>query len=182
MSATRAFAANNAKSPLSAASIARREAGPTDVELEILFCGVCHSDLHTVRNEWSVWPTVYPCVPGHEIVGRVTKVGAKVAKFKPGNSVAVDLRVGSPTFCQWFGAELDHESGRMLYIPEGCGHGYLTLAPNTDLVYQASVPYAPKSATGVRHDDPAFNIEWTGAIKVISPQDQKWPSFSSDAT
>jgi dTDP-4-dehydrorhamnose 3,5-epimerase len=94
--------------------------------------------------------------------------------------VAVDLRAGSSTFCQWFGTKLDDESGRMLYIPEGCGHGYLTLAPNTDLVYQASVPYAPGSATGVRHDDPAFNIVWPGAINVVSTQDQNWPSFSSD--
>jgi dTDP-4-dehydrorhamnose 3,5-epimerase len=94
--------------------------------------------------------------------------------------VAVDLRAGSPTFCQWFGTELNEEYGRMLYIPEGCGHGYLTLAPNTDLVYHASVPYAPKSATGVRHDDPTFNIAWPGAIGVVSPQDQNWPSFSSD--
>ena len=91
--------------------------------------------------------------------------------------VAVDLRADSPTFCQWFGIELDDESGRMLYIPEGCGHGYLTLAPSTDLVYQASVPYAPKSVTGVRYDDPAFNIVWPGAINVISPQDQNWPTF-----
>ena len=93
--------------------------------------------------------------------------------------VVVDLRVGNPTFCQWFGIELDDESGRMLYIPEGCGHGYLTMAMNTDLVYQTSVPYAPKSATGVRYNDPAFNIVWPGAIKVISTQDQNWPSFSS---
>jgi dTDP-4-dehydrorhamnose 3,5-epimerase len=91
--------------------------------------------------------------------------------------VAVDLRADSPTFCQWFGIELDDESGRMLYIPEGCGHGYLTLAQNTDLVYQASVPYAPKSATGARHDDLAFNIVWPGAVNVISPQDQNWPNF-----
>jgi dTDP-4-dehydrorhamnose 3,5-epimerase len=91
--------------------------------------------------------------------------------------VAVDLRADSPTFCQWFGTELDDESGRMLYIPEGCGHGYLTLAPNTDLVYQASVPYSPKSATGARCSDPAFNIVWPRTINVISPQDQNWPSF-----
>lgn len=91
--------------------------------------------------------------------------------------VAVDLRADSPTFRQWIGVELDEESGRMLYIPEGCGHGYLTLAPNTDLVYQASVPYAPKSATGVRHDDPAFGITWPGTINVISQQDQNWPAF-----
>jgi dTDP-4-dehydrorhamnose 3,5-epimerase len=96
--------------------------------------------------------------------------------------VAVDLRAGSPTFCEWFGSVLDEESGRMLYIPEGCGHGYLTLAPHTDLVYHASVPYAPQSATGARHDDPAFNIIWPEAVKVISPQDENWPSFLSGAS
>jgi dTDP-4-dehydrorhamnose 3,5-epimerase len=95
--------------------------------------------------------------------------------------VAVDLRVGSPTFCQWVGIELNEESGRMLYIPEGCAHGYLTLVPNCDLVYQASVPYAPESAAGARHDDPAFKIEWPGPINMISPQDLNWPSFSASA-
>lgn len=95
--------------------------------------------------------------------------------------VTVDLRIGSPTFCQWFGIELNGESGRMLYIPEGCAHGYLTLAKDTDLVYQASVPYAPKSATGVRHDDPAFNIIWPGAVERISLQDRNWPYFSRGA-
>jgi dTDP-4-dehydrorhamnose 3,5-epimerase len=93
--------------------------------------------------------------------------------------VAVDLRVGSPTFCQWFGVELDEDSGRMLYIPEGCGHGYLTLVPNTDLVYQASIPYAPNSATGVRFDDLAFNISWPARINVISAQDRTWPLISA---
>ena len=92
--------------------------------------------------------------------------------------VAVDLRAGSPTFCQWFGLELDADSGRMLYIPEGCGHGYLTLAPDTDLVYQASVPFAPGSATGMRHDDRAFKIDWPGTINVISSQDRNWPPFA----
>ena len=91
--------------------------------------------------------------------------------------VAVDLRSDSPTFCQWFGIDLDDESGRMLYIPEGCAHGYLTLAPGTDLVYQASVPYAPASATGVRYDDSAFNIAWPRSVEVISQQDLGWASF-----
>jgi uncharacterized zinc-type alcohol dehydrogenase-like protein len=81
------------------AGIPRREAGPTDVEIEILYCGVCHSDLHTVRNEWSAWPTVYPCVPGHEIVGQVTKVGAKVTNFRPGSHVAVGCIVDSCGKC-----------------------------------------------------------------------------------
>jgi dTDP-4-dehydrorhamnose 3,5-epimerase len=96
--------------------------------------------------------------------------------------VAVDLREDSATFRQWFGVELDAESGRMLYLPEGCGHGYLTLRPNTDLVYQASVPYAPTSAAGVRYDDPAFGIEWPHAVKVISQQDLNWPDFPASAS
>lgn len=94
--------------------------------------------------------------------------------------LAVDLRVDSPTYCQWVGMELDEQSGRMLYIPEGCGHGYLTLAPDTDLVYQASVPYAPESAKGFRYDDPAFKIAWPGEINVISAADQNWPPFVSE--
>ena len=78
MSTARAYAANDSKSPLGPHSIPRREVGATDVEFDILYCGVCHSDLHAVRGEWASWPTIYPCVPGHEIVGKVTKVGANV--------------------------------------------------------------------------------------------------------
>lgn len=95
--------------------------------------------------------------------------------------VAVDLRPDSPTFLQWFGTDLDEESGRMLYIPEGCAHGYQTLTPNTDLTYQASVPYAPKCAGGVRYNDPAFGIIWPQPVKVISQQDLTWPDFSVGA-
>jgi len=91
--------------------------------------------------------------------------------------VAVDLRPDSASFCAWYGVELSAESGRMLYIPEGCAHGYLTLAPDTDLSYQASVPYAPESARGVRHDDPAFGILWPRSIEVISKQDACWETF-----
>ena len=79
----KAYAARSATSGLAPTSIKRREPGPTDVQIEILFCGVCHSDLHQVRNEWeSMMPTVYPCVPGHEIVGRVTGVGSAVKKIQ----------------------------------------------------------------------------------------------------
>jgi alcohol dehydrogenase (NADP+) len=99
MSTVRAFAASNPASRLAAASIPRRDAGLRDVEIEIMFCGVCHSDLHTARNEWAVWPTVYPCVPGHEIVGRVTKVGNQVTGFKVGDVVAVGCMVGSCRTC-----------------------------------------------------------------------------------
>ena len=81
----KAYSAASATSPLASTTIARRDPTDTDVQIEILFCGICHSDLHQVRNEWSgVMPTVYPCVPGHEIVGRVTKVGSAVTKFKVG--------------------------------------------------------------------------------------------------
>jgi uncharacterized zinc-type alcohol dehydrogenase-like protein len=85
---------------LSPTSIPRRDVGPDDVEIEILFCGVCHSDLHTVRNEWeAAMPTVYPCVPGHEIVGRVTKVGPGVRKLKVGDHAAVGCMVASCRTC-----------------------------------------------------------------------------------
>lgn len=90
---TKAIVASSAKTPLAPGSIPRRDVGPTDVEFDILFCGVCHSDLHTARNEWAAWPTVYPCVPGHEIVGRVTKVGDKVTRFKAGDLAAVGCMV-----------------------------------------------------------------------------------------
>jgi len=80
--------------------ITRRDPTEHDVLIEILFCGICHSDLHTVRNEWSAFmPTVYPCVPGHEIVGRVTKVGSAVSKFKPGDLAAVGCMVDSDGTC-----------------------------------------------------------------------------------
>ncbi len=95
-----AYAAPSATAPLAPHSIARRDPLPTDVEIAILYCGVCHSDLHQARNQWeSVAPTVYPCVPGHEIVGRVTKVGSKVRKFKEGDYAAVGCMVDSCRAC-----------------------------------------------------------------------------------
>jgi len=96
----KAYSATSATSPLASTTISRREPTEHDVQLEILFCGICHSDLHTVRNEWSEHvPTVYPCVPGHEIVGRVTKVGPAVTKFKPGDVAAVGCMVDSDGTC-----------------------------------------------------------------------------------
>jgi len=96
----KAFAARSATSPLGAHTIVRRALQPQDVQVEILFCGVCHSDLHQVRNEWEgLAPTVYPCVPGHEIVGRVVKVGSAVKKFKEGDIAAVGCLVDSCRVC-----------------------------------------------------------------------------------
>lgn len=99
MTSVKAIVAGSATAPLAPSQIERRGVGAADVELEILYCGVCHSDLHTARNEWAVWPTVYPCVPGHEIVGRVAKVGAAVKKFKVGELAAVGCMVGSCGKC-----------------------------------------------------------------------------------
>ena len=96
----KAYSAASASSPLTATSISRRHPTEHDVQIEILFCGICHSDLHTVRNEWSeMVATVYPCIPGHEIVGRVTEVGTAVTKFKPGDIAAVGCMVDSDGTC-----------------------------------------------------------------------------------
>src|SRR3984885_10159509 len=98
--AAKGFAARTAKSGLAPYSFHRRSPGPQDVQIEILYCGVCHSDLHQTRNEWQmVMPTVYPCVPGHEIVGRVVKVGNAVKKFKEGDIAAVGCMVDSCRNC-----------------------------------------------------------------------------------
>ncbi len=96
----KAYAAQSATSGLAAATIRRREPKATDVQIEILFCGVCHSDLHQARNEWeNMMPTVYPCVVGHEIVGRVVKAGNAVKKFKMGDLVGVGCMVDSDRVC-----------------------------------------------------------------------------------
>jgi uncharacterized zinc-type alcohol dehydrogenase-like protein len=114
----KAYSAGSATSPLASTTIARRDPTEKDVQIEILFCGICHSDLHQVRNEWSgVMPTVYPCVPGHEIVGRVTKVGPEVTKFKVGDLAAVGCMVDSDGTC-----------------PE-CKEGLEQFCPNFTLTY-----------------------------------------------
>jgi uncharacterized zinc-type alcohol dehydrogenase-like protein len=91
------YGAKDERSPLTRMAFERRDPGPHDVQIEILYCGVCHSDLHTVRNEWG--NTVYPVVPGHEIIGRVTKVGAHVTRFKPGDMAGVGCMVDSCRKC-----------------------------------------------------------------------------------
>ncbi|SFM84165.1 NAD(P)-dependent alcohol dehydrogenase [Methylobacterium pseudosasicola] len=91
------YAAQSAEAPLAPFSFERRDPGVSDIEIEIVYCGVCHSDLHTVRDEWG--GTLYPCVPGHEIVGRVTRVGAEVTTFKPGDLAGVGCMVASCREC-----------------------------------------------------------------------------------
>jgi uncharacterized zinc-type alcohol dehydrogenase-like protein len=97
MSVTKAYAAQGPATPLAPFQIDRRELRPNDVQLEILYCGVCHSDIHMVRNEWK--QTIYPIVPGHEIVGRVTAVGNKATKFKRGDVAGVGVMVDSDRVC-----------------------------------------------------------------------------------
>src|SRR5579871_3138895 len=97
MRTTKAYAAQSATSPLAPFTFDYRDPGAHEIEIEILYCGICHTDVHQARNEWS--GTTYPCVPGHEIVGRVTKAGKKVKKFKEGDLAAVGCMVDSCRKC-----------------------------------------------------------------------------------
>ena len=98
MNAIKSYAAKSADKPLEPYQLDRREPLADDVEIKILFCGVCHSDIHTARNEWG--GTMYPVVPGHEIVGTVTRVGEQVSRFKVGDTVGVGCFVDSCGHCQ----------------------------------------------------------------------------------
>jgi uncharacterized zinc-type alcohol dehydrogenase-like protein len=116
----KAYSAASATSLLAPTTVARRDPTEHDVQIEILFCGICHSDLHQVRNEWgSLMPTVYPIVPGHEIVGRVAKVGSVVTNLKPGDLAAVGCMVDSDGTC-----------------PE-CQAGLEQFCPNMTLTYNS---------------------------------------------
>lgn len=144
----KAYSATSAKSPLASTSIPRRTPTDTDVQIEVLFCGICHSDLHTARGEWdNVMPTTYPCVPGHEIVGRVTKVGAKVTRFKTGDTVGVGCLVDS-----------DHDC-------PSCRDGFEQFCPNASFTYNspdkhgtAPVTYGGYSESIVVHEKFVLNI------------------------
>ena len=103
----KAYSVASATSPFARTTIARRDPTAHDVQIEILFCGICHSDLHQARNEWSGLPTVYPCVPGHEIVGRVTKVGSAVTRLRPGDLAGVGCLVDSDGTCPECQAHLE---------------------------------------------------------------------------
>jgi dTDP-4-dehydrorhamnose 3,5-epimerase len=112
----------------------------------------------------------YQCSPYSEV---------KVVRCPRGSifDVAVDLRRTSATYKQWVGVELTEENGNMLYVPEGCAQGLLTLTNQTEIYYHTSAAYSPDTATGVRFDDPAFAIEWPEEIRNISDQDRSWPNF-----
>lgn len=93
------------------------------------------------------------------------------------HDVIVDLRPGSPTFRQWEGVELTQDNRRMLYIPGGLAHGYITMTDDAEVFYQASAPWEPKAEAGVRWDDPAFGIRWPAEPVVISERDATWADF-----
>ena len=117
---TKAYSAASDTSPLVFTTVTRRDPTDRDVAIDILFCGICHSDLHSVRNEWSsIMPTTYPIVPGHEIVGRVTRVGSAVSAFKPGDLAAVGCMVDSDRTC-----------------PE-CHAGFEQFCPNATFTYNS---------------------------------------------
>jgi uncharacterized zinc-type alcohol dehydrogenase-like protein len=145
---TKAYSVSSATSPFASTTIERRDPTEHDVQIEILFCGICHSDLHQARNEWrGVMPTVYPCVPGHEIVGRVTKVGSAVTKFKPGDLAAVGCLVDSDGTC-----------------PE-CKAGFEQFCPNFTLTYN----FPDKRSGGVTYGGYSDSIVVTERFVVRVP-------------
>ncbi|KAA3635127.1 MAG: NAD(P)-dependent alcohol dehydrogenase [Calditrichaeota bacterium] len=127
---SKAYAAQSAESGLDQTTIERRNPTDNDVQIEILYCGICHSDLHQVRNEWTAAPTTYPIVPGHEMVGKVTAVGSKVTKFKPGDLAGVGCMVDSDGTC-----------------PE-CKAGYEQYCPNVAFTYNSPDKHTGKQTYG----------------------------------
>jgi uncharacterized zinc-type alcohol dehydrogenase-like protein len=146
---TKAYAVQSAATPFAPFTIDRREPGPRDVAIEILYCGVCHSDLHTARGEWE--GTKYPCVPGHEIVGRVTAVGKDVTRFKPGQFAGVGCMVDSCHHCPACDEDLEQycENG---FTATYNGHVSGT-GPNTFGGYSAAIVVDEHFVLTVSHDE-----------------------------
>jgi uncharacterized zinc-type alcohol dehydrogenase-like protein len=143
----KAYSVASATSPFTSTTIARRDPTEHDVQIQILFCGICHSDLHQARNEWSDFmPTVYPCVPGHEIVGRVTKVGPAVTRFKPGDLAAVGCMVDSDGTCP------ECKEGLEQFCPN------MTLTYNFPDKYTGGVTYGGYSDSIVVTEDFVLNV------------------------
>ncbi|MEN5169358.1 NAD(P)-dependent alcohol dehydrogenase [Brevundimonas pondensis] len=148
----KAYGAHAADKPLEALDISRRAPGDHDVQIEIAYCGVCHSDLHTVRGEWA--GTLYPCVPGHEIVGRVSAVGAHVSRFKEGDLVGVGCMVDSCQACA------------------SCDEGLEQYCEGTGMVgtYNGPTPDAPGHTLGGYSQRIVVNDKFV--VKVSHPEDQ----------
>src|ERR1035437_9441586 len=132
---TKAYAALNATSPLAPFTFQYRDPGPNEIEIKIQYCGICHTDVHQARNEWN--GTTYPCVPGHEIVGRVTKAGSRVKKFNEGDLAAVGCMVDSCRECESCKAgeeQLCENGPTFTYNSEDKKHGGMTCGGYADII------------------------------------------------
>ncbi len=152
-----AFAAQSATTPLAPFSLDRRDPGPGDVAIDILYCGVCHSDLHTVRAEWP--GVTFPVVPGHEIVGRVTKVGADVRTFKPGDLAAVGCLVDSCRSCR------SCEAGLEQY----CEKGWVATYNSPDRHFPGKMTYGGYSRRIVVEQRFVLRIAPTKELPGVAP-------------
>lgn len=150
-----AYSAASQTSPLAPVSLARRDPTANDIQIDILYCGVCHSDLHQVRNEWH--NTVYPCVPGHEIVGRVTKTGSAVTRFREGDLAAVGCLVDSCRACPEC---LDHQE-------QFCAHGIFTY--NSPDKHTGGVTYGGYSESVVVSQDFALKVPANLNLAAVAP-------------
>jgi alcohol dehydrogenase (NADP+) len=153
---TKAFGTTSADANLQALSIQRRKPTVHDVEIEILYCGVCHSDLHTARNEWH--GTIYPCVPGHEIVGRIVSVGSSVTRFKVGDSGAVGCLVDSCRECQYCSEGLEQ------YCEAGQVQTYNSIDP-----YLGTATYGGYSESIVVHEDFVLRVPKNLDLAATAP-------------
>jgi uncharacterized zinc-type alcohol dehydrogenase-like protein len=157
MNIVKAYAANDSKSPIAPVNINRRKVNPNDVQVEIMFCGVCHSDIHTARNEWG--GAVYPVVPGHEIVGRVKSVGSAVSKFKVGQIVGVGVMVDTCRVCS--NCKSDHEQ----YCEEGMTGTYNALERDGS----GKITMGGYSAEIVTDENYVLRIDQTENLAGVAP-------------
>jgi len=156
---TKAYAAQSPSSPLAPLGINRREPQGNDIHIEILYCGVCHSDMHQARDEWHhAVPTVYPCVPGHEIVGRVKKVGKNVSKFKEGDIAAVGCMVDSCRTCS------NCEQGLEQYC-----HGFPTFTYNSPDKHSGAVTLGGYSEAIVVDEEFALRVSEQANLAATAP-------------
>lgn len=133
---------------------------------------ICQSNIGVSKYKGTLRGLHYQNAPHQEV---------KIVRCSRGAifDVVVDLRPNSLTYSQWFGLELNEENATMLYVPEGCATGYLTLTDDTEMYYHTTEFYHPESEAGVRYDDPAFGIEWPEEIKLLSDKDKNWPYLQS---
>lgn len=137
-----------------------------------LFSHIVHANTSHNSRKGTLRGLHYQAAPHEE---------AKIVRCSRGSlfDVALDLRPASPAFKKWIGVELSAERPRMLYIPEGCAHGFQTLEDESEVSYLMSIAYHPESSRGIRFDDPAFGITWPLPINVISEKDRSYPNWAA---